>query len=438
MICTLSVLRHLQRGIPALPVFSRGARLSNRADSPQLFSWLPKELEPEFIRYKKHILSEYDRLNSSISSGHKEGNLKTMALRWEKLRPIADIFEELDVLIETDADIEHLVSDVLNADQNENDREELSELVRVERQQRATYRQALERQLLQLVAPFDPTSYAPGVCLELIAGAGGREAGLFARELLEMYRLLAVERGWRFHVVQESNMIGDESTSSGSEIPLSKARVEIVGEPLDVENGDCRCFGAYGQLRWEAGVHRVQRIPVTSKQHKIHTSTVAVSVLSLGEEISIDLPDNDLRWEFFRASGAGGQHVNRTDSAVRLTHLPTGTVVTCQRERSQHVNRRIALELLEQKLRDAKVRTHVESEDILRRSQVGHLDRSEKIRTYNFPQDRITDHRLGRSWNGMQRFMRQATGLSELIQALMDYEQTNRLKQMLLQYKHDK
>ncbi|KAF5397024.1 Peptide chain release factor [Paragonimus heterotremus] len=438
MICTLSVLRYLQRGIPTLPVLFRVARLSNLADSPQLFSWLPKELEPEFMRYKKHILSEYEQLSSSISDAHGEGNLKTVALRWEKLRPIADIFEELDVLLETDADIEHLVSDVLNADQNEHDQEELSELVRVERQQRATYRQALERQLLQLLAPFDPTSYTPGVCLELIAGAGGREAGLFARELLEMYRLLAVERGWRFQVVQESNMIGDESTSSGSEIPLSKARVEIVGEPLDVENGDCRCFGAYGQLRWEAGVHRVQRIPVTSKQHKIHTSTVAVSVLSLGEEISIDLPDSDLKWEFFRASGAGGQHVNRTDSAVRLTHLPTGTVVTCQRERSQHVNRRIALELLEQKLRDAKVRTHAESEDILRRSQVGHLDRSEKIRTYNFPQDRITDHRLGRSWNGMQRFMRQATGLSELIQALADHEQSNRLKEMLLQYRHDK
>ncbi|KAF8571243.1 hypothetical protein P879_02345 [Paragonimus westermani] len=392
MVCALSVLRYLQRGIPALPVLFRAAHLSSLADSSQLFSWLPKELEPEFMRYKKHVLSEYEQLSSSISSGYGEGNLNYCLKLSFLLSRSSALFDTTVVSL----------------------------------------------QLLKLVAPFDPTSYAPGVCLELIAGAGGREAGLFARELLEMYRLLAVERGWRFQVVQESNMIGDESTSSGSEVPLSKARVEIVGEPLDAESGDYRCFGAYGQLRWEAGVHRVQRIPVTSKQHKIHTSTVAVSVLSLGEEISIDLPDKDLKWEFFRASGAGGQHVNRTDSAVRLTHLPTGTVVTCQRERSQHVNRRIALELLEQKLHEAKVHTHAESENILRRSHIGHLDRSEKIRTYNFPQDRITDHRLGRSWNGMQRFMRQTSGLSELIQALIDYEQSNRLKQMLLQYKHDK
>ncbi|KAF6777838.1 hypothetical protein AHF37_02349 [Paragonimus kellicotti] len=280
MICALSVSRYLQRGTPALSVLSRVLRLSSLADSPQLFSWLPKELEPEFMRYKKHVLSEYERLSSSISSGHGEGNLKRdnivavhvsgskgrFGVKFDSPSTTHRTLVRVDIsgislaARSTNAcslfplirvcccSHKHLSrpwiawKDVLNADQNEHDREELSELVHLERQQRNAYRQALERQLLQLVAPFDPTSYVPGVCLELIAGAGGREAGLFARDLLEMYRLLAVDRGWRFQIVQESNMIGDESTSSGSEVPLSKARVEIVGDPLDVENGDCRCF----------------------------------------------------------------------------------------------------------------------------------------------------------------------------------------------------
>ncbi|CAH8494635.1 unnamed protein product, partial [Dicrocoelium dendriticum] len=403
-----------------------------------LFHWLPKELEPHFLSYKKQLLEEYDRLTNSISSSIENSEIKHIVPRWEVLRPIAEIFEELDVLLQADADIQQLIADVTGAEEPDEEESQLCELARVERERGMAHRQSLEQKLLQLIAPIDSSFYLPGARLELISGAGGLEAGLFARELLDMYRNLAFNRGWQFTVVHETNMTGEESCGPNHEAPLAVARVEIVGEPSSAAIQDCRSLGAYGQLRWEAGVHRVQRIPVTSKHHKIHTSTVAVSVLPLDDEVSIDFHDDDLKWEFFRSSGPGGQHVNRTDSAVRLTHLPTGTVVGCQQERFQHINKRLALEMLKEKLLSKRVKSRVETENILRRSQIGHLDRSEKIRTYNFPQDRITDHRLSRTWSGIHWFMRQTTGLSEAIQAFLDVHQAERLRNILLNYEPSK
>ncbi|GAA47915.1 peptide chain release factor 1 [Clonorchis sinensis] len=415
---------------------SKLSRFTHSVAGSPLFSWLPKELEPKFLSYKKHLFAEYEHLTNLIANGAgQQSNAKDLASRWNQLRPIVDVLEELDVILETDAEAARLVSDILNdgGDGDVADEErELVELARVEQEQRAVHRQALEQKLLDLIVPEDPTYFSSGVTLEIIAGAGGREAGLFARELLEMYRLLCVDRGWHFALVQELTMVGDDIVSTGSESPLSKACLEIVGEPNPIAT-DARRFGAYGQLRWEAGVHRVQRVPVTSKQGKIHTSTVAVSVIPSSDKISIDLPERDLSWAFFRASGAGGQHVNRTDSAVRLTHIPTGTVVTCQQERSQHANKRIALGMLRERLVNSKVKSQTESERSLRRCQIGHLDRSEKVRTYNYPQDRITDHRLSRSWAGIFRFMRQTTGLSEAIQAFVQRDQSLRLHNLLSQ-----
>lgn len=390
------------------------------------------------MSYKKQILEEYDQLTSCISSSIENNKIKHMVPRWEALRPIAEIFEELDVVLETDANIQQLIADVTGTDEVDEEELELCELARVEREQGIAHRHSLEQRLLQLIAPIDSSSYLPGARLELISGAGGLEAGLFARDLLDMYRNLAVSRGWQFTVVHEANMAGEECCGPHHESPLAVARVEIIGEPKPTTIQDCHSLGAYGQLRWEAGVHRVQRIPVTSKHHKIHTSTVAVSVLPLDDGPSIDISDDDLKWEFFRSSGPGGQNVNRTDSAVRLTHLPTGTVVGCQQERYQHLNKRLALELLKEKLLAKEMKSRVDMDNTVRRSQIGHLDRSEKIRTYNFPQDRITDHRLSRTWNGIHWFMRQTTGLSDSIQALLDLHQSERLKDVLLQYEPSK
>ncbi|VDP86631.1 unnamed protein product [Echinostoma caproni] len=400
--------------------------------------WLPKDLHVPFENYKRHLLEEYGQLMNHISAGTSKD--KETAMRWQALRPIADVLEELNVLLQTDQEMDRLISDVLKSGGDAEEEEELVELIRVERDQRAAHRCALERKLYGLLIPPDPEALSSGACMELVAGAGGREAGLFARDLLDMYRSLAIARGWQFTVVQETTMVGDEATGAGSsDSPLLKARVEIVGEgqeeSLDAEGEaepDCRALGAFGQLRWESGVHRVQRIPVTSKQNKIHTSTVAISVLPLTEEIHVELSENELKWDYFRASGAGGQHVNRTDSAVRLTHLPTGIVVACQQERSQHMNKRMAYEMLIEKLRDIQYQSQFNAVDTLRRSHFGHRDRSEKIRTYNFPQDRITDHRLSRTWNGVARFMRQAVGLAEALQALYAREKIARLRQLLV------
>ncbi|CAL8098903.1 unnamed protein product [Calicophoron daubneyi] len=326
-----------------------------------------------------------------------------------------------------------MITDIIKKEDDDDD--ELIEIARLEKEQREKQRQALEQKLLWLISPPTPFALVPGAQLELIAGAGGREAGLFARDLLDMYRSFAAYRGWSFTVTQEATMSGSEATGGASETPLSKACVEIVGRPEEECPGtsmdSSKVLGAFGQLCWEAGVHRVQRIPVTSGQHKIHTSTVAVSVLPITEETDIEIPEGELKWEYYRSSGAGGQHVNKTDSAVRLTHLPTGTVVTCQQERSQLANKQLAFEKLLHKLRTERWRAQWEAMDTMRRSHVGNLDRSEKIRTYNFPQDRVTDHRLGRTWNGLSRFMRQSLGLSEMIQALVERDQFARLEEVL-------
>jgi peptide chain release factor 1 len=253
---------------------------------------------------------------------------------------------------------------------------------------------ALDETLKALLLPRDPNDERNTV-LEIRAGTGGDEAALFGAELFRMYTRYAERRGWRVEVLSSS------PTGIGG---LKEVIALVQGE------------GAFSRLKFEGGVHRVQRVPVTETQGRIHTSAVTVAVLPEAEDIEVDLPDKDLRIDVFRSSGPGGQSVNTTDSAVRVTHLPTGLVVTCQDEKSQHKNKGKALKILRARLLDRARQEQQAAIAANRRAMVGSGDRSEKIRTYNFPQSRVTDHRVNLTLHQLDRVLE--GDLDALVEAL--------------------
>ncbi len=240
-----------------------------------------------------------------------------------------------------------------------------------------------EEQLKLFIVPKDPND-EKDVILEIRAGTGGDEAGLFAAELLRTYLRYAERRGWKSEMVD---------TSLGSLGGLKEAVVNISGDAV------------YSSLKYESGVHRVQRVPATEAQGRIHTSTVTVAVMPEAEEIDIHVNPADIEMDTFRSTGSGGQSVNTTDSAVRLTHKPTGVVVKCQQEKSQTKNRSMAMKMLRAKLFEMEIEKQKSARDATRKSQVGTGERSEKIRTYNFPQDRLTDHRVNYTRHNLPAIM---------------------------------
>ena len=241
-------------------------------------------------------------------------------------------------------------------------------------------RKELEERLQLLMIPTDPND-TKDVFIEIRAGAGGDEAAIFAGDLLRMYLRFAERHGMRAQIASAS-----ESEAGGYK--------EVV---VSVKGGE-----PYRHFKYESGVHRVQRVPETEAQGRIHTSTATVAVLPEVEEVDVDIRPSDLQFDTYKSSGAGGQYVNKTESAVRITHVPTGTIVSCSEERSQLQNRERALQMLRALLYDQKMREQQEAVGNLRRSQVGTGDRSEKIRTYNYPQDRITDHRINQNFGNLR------------------------------------
>ncbi|MGI6084251.1 MAG: peptide chain release factor 1 [Acetivibrionales bacterium] len=281
---------------------------------------------------------------------------------------------------------------------------DLEEMIEAEIRESKDGIERTERELKILLMPKDPND-DKNVIVEIRAGAGGDEAALFAAVLFRMYTHYAENRGW------ETGIIDSNPTEIGG---FKEIVFEIEGK------------GAYSRLKFESGVHRVQRVPTTESSGRIHTSTATVAVLPEADDVEdVEINPGDIEVDTFRASGAGGQHVNKTSSAIRITHIPTGIVVTCQDQRSQHKNREKAMRVLKAKLYEIERQKHDSELAENRKSQVGTGDRSERIRTYNFPQRRVTDHRIGFTLYQIEQFIN--GDMDELIDELITTDQANRL-----------
>ncbi len=280
---------------------------------------------------------------------------------------------------------------------------EMKELARLEFEENRDKLEQLGEELKVLLLPKDPND-DKNVIIEIRGGAGGEEASLFAGSLFRMYSMYAEARHWK------TEILGANETELGGYKEIS---FSVEGE------------GAYSRLKYESGVHRVQRVPETESQGRIHTSTVTVAVLAEADEVELEIAPTDLKIDVFRASGAGGQHINKTESAVRITHLPTGVVVECQDERSQYKNKDRAMKILRSRLYDALMQEQNDKIASERKSQVGTGNRSERIRTYNFPESRVTDHRIGLTLYRLEYILN--GDLDEIIDALATADQAAKL-----------
>lgn len=344
------------------------------------------------------ILEKYEELSLKVSDPDVINNQKL----WQKhikemgeMEPIVNKYREYKKAKEAVAEAKEML---------DSGDEELRELAKMEI---AEYEEQLpqqEEQLKILLLPKDPND-DKNVILEVRAGTGGEEAALFAQDLLRMYLRYAERRGWKAEIMDAND------TGIGG---IKEASVLIKGK------------GAYSRLKYESGTHRVQRVPETESSGRIHTSAATVAVLPEVDDVEVEINPNDVRVDVYRSSGNGGQCVNTTDSAVRLTHIPTGLVVTCQDEKSQIKNKDKAFKVLRSRLYDMKLQEQNDEISAERRSQVGSGDRSERIRTYNFPQGRITDHRIGMTIYKLDSFL--DGDIDEIIDGLITSDQAEKMK----------
>ncbi|MDO4375015.1 MAG: peptide chain release factor 1 [Clostridia bacterium] len=346
----------------------------------------------------KGIKERYEQLTALLSDPAVIGDQNRYRELSKEQAGLTDIVNAYDEYMAADAEIESckaMLEEADDAAMREMIHEELSELSAKEHE--------LSEQLKVMLLPKDPND-DKDVIIEVRAGTGGEEAALFGADLLRMYTRYAERHGYKAELMNENY------TEKGG---VKEVVLSLQGK------------GAYSRMKFESGVHRVQRVPETESQGRIHTSAATVAVLPEAEDVEVDINPNDLQIDTYRSGGAGGQHVNKTESAIRITHIPTGLVVQCQDERSQHKNRDKAMRVLKSRLLELYQSKAAEAEADERKSQVGSGDRSERIRTYNFPQSRVTDHRIGLTLYKLEAFL--DGDMDEIIDALILAERTRQL-----------
>jgi len=345
------------------------------------------------------VVAESDRLGAAMAT-------QEVASDPEAYRKHAQSHAQIAELVATFKRYQEQEKSLVEAEAvlREEDDSEMLALAEEERERLRESLRTLEQELRILLVPGDPND-GKNTIVEIRAGTGGDEAALFVNDLFRMYGRYAERKGWKIEI------LNSHPTELGGYKEIS---FQVTGDLV------------YSQMKYEGGVHRVQRVPDTETQGRVHTSAVTVAVMPEAEEVELDLDMNDLQFDVYRSSGPGGQSVNTTDSAVRVTHKPSGMIVTCQDEKSQHKNKAKALKVMRARLLDLKIQEEADSRSKDRRSQVGSGDRSERIRTYNFPQNRLTDHRIKMSLSSLDRVMA-AGELDDVVDALIGADRAARL-----------
>ncbi len=346
----------------------------------------------------KGIKERYEQLTALLSDPAVIGDQNRYRELSKEQAGLTDIVNAYDEYMAADAEIESCKAMLEEADDAA-----MREMIHEELNGLSAKEHELSEQLKAMLLPKDPND-DKDVIIEVRAGTGGEEAALFGADLLRMYTRYAERHGYKAELMNENY------TEKGG---VKEVVLSLQGK------------GAYSRMKFESGVHRVQRVPETESQGRIHTSAATVAVLPEAEDVEVEINPNDLQIDTYRSGGAGGQHVNKTESAIRITHIPTGLVVQCQDERSQHKNRDKAMRVLKSRLLELYQSKAAEAEADERKSQVGSGDRSERIRTYNFPQSRVTDHRIGLTLYKLEAFL--DGDMDEVIDALILAERTRQL-----------
>ena len=358
-------------------------------------------MKPSIQLKLENLCERYDEIAALLSEPETQNNqnkFRALSQEYAQITPLVEVYKKRNEALVQKASAQEMAND---------SDPELRELAKEEVAEAEQIIEAIETELQVLLLPKDPND-TRNIFLEVRAGTGGDEAAIFSGDLARMYQRYAERKGWQTEIISENQ---------GEHGGYKEIILRVSGRDV------------YSQLKFESGTHRVQRVPETESQGRIHTSACTVAIMPEVEEVdAIDINPADLKVDTYRSSGAGGQHVNKTESAIRITHIPTGVVVECQDERSQHKNRARAMSLLASRLLSAEQEKHHAEQSLNRKLQVGSGDRSERIRTYNYPQGRLTDHRINLTLYKLEDIM--AGGLEQVVQPLISEHQAELLTQL--------